>query len=234
MANTATLLSLLQRSAALADMLDFSTTTFVTKIQAAQWVNDELAKIHYLLADAGGEYFKSSEDTDLIAGTSAYALPATFYKTLGMDYIDGSGNRFRMGRYGWQERDKYQEAGGVYSGIGWAEYEYNIIGSQFELIPTPGSGSVRLYYVPHYTRRTYDSDPVNSAIPEGWEEYAVLGVAAKCLIKEESDASNLLGLQATMWQMMQNSARPRDQGEPKKTIDIYGRFSRGTRLARWP
>lgn len=231
MANSATAGSILARAAPLADMLPFTTLTFVTHDVALQWANDALSKMHYLVANSGQEYFKSSQDFTLVGGTDQYALPTDIHKPLGCDEITSSGSRYRMGRYGWQERDKYQDALGQ-SAVAWSQFEYLVIGQNLELIPVPSSGTVRLYYIPQFVKLVSDSDPVSPIFFEGWEQYAVLSVAINARDKQEVDYSQLAAERDQLWQMFVDFLAPRDAGEPKHVVDVYGRFSRRGRLVR--
>jgi hypothetical protein len=230
-ANSATLGSVLDRAAPLADMVPFAALTFVKRADASQWANDALMKMHYLFCNSGQEYFKSFQDYTLIGGTDQYDLPTDIHKPLGADEITSSGYRWRLGRYGWQERDKYQGAVGE-SSVAWSQYEYLVIGQKLELIPKPSTGTIRLYYIPQYTKLVNDTDPVSQFIFEGWEQYAVLHVAINARDKQEVDYSQLAAERDQLWQMFVDFLAPRDAGEPKHVVDVYGRFNRRSRLVR--
>lgn len=224
MANTATCATLLTRAAALADMAAFSTTTFVTTSQAEQWVNDALQKIHYKLANSGEDYFRSTADTAMVSGTSTYNLPSDFYKMTGVDYVTG-GKSYRMGRFMSQERTLRQDEGPDTSTIPWSNYDYRVSGTVIEVIPTPGTGTIRVWYIPQFAKIS-GATVVSSAVPEGWEEFAALECAIKALAKEESSNPDLVQQRNELWQLITDFCEPRDRDEPKRLVDVYGRFSR--------
>jgi len=60
----------------------------------------------------------------------------------------------------------------------------------------------------------------NKAIASGYEEYLVVSVAIKCLMKEESDVRMLLAEKADIRKRIENAAPRKDAGHPHKIIDV--------------
>lgn len=235
MANSATLLSLLQRVAAVFDEPDFDTDSFVSKAQATQWLNDALARIHYMLANSGSDYFRKEGSITLVSGTSSYDLPSDFHQAVGVDEIRNS-KRFRVPRFMSQERNKFEYLGSGTPGYaGLSTYEYRIAGQKLWIIPEPSNGaSLSLWYTPQFTKLSLDADLVDPSVSEGLEEYAVLDAAIKCGIKEDVARQDLIAQREVVWQQVRDYAQPRDVDEPRRYIDVHGRFGRfGVRAHRW-
>jgi hypothetical protein len=203
---------------AAADLV-FSTTSFVTTAQVQQWINDGLARIWYKIADSGEDYLtKSASAVPFVAGTSAYALPTDFYKAKGVDYVGGDNLKHSLKRYMAAERNRREGA----PSVGW-DYEYRLMSSTINFIPTPGAGSYILNYVPIYTALApADLWPV--VIPLGMEDFAVLYAAAQCAGKEQSDTSFWQAKASETWALIERWLEPRDQVEPLRVVDVHRRW----------
>lgn len=234
MANSATLADLLDRVAAVCDEPTFSADTFVSKSQATQWINDALAKIHYMLADKPDDFFRDEFSIALVAGTSKYALPTDFLRANGVDELRGQ-KRFRVPRFMSQERNKWQHQAGETIGFGGVStYEYRVAGSSLFVIPEPGVGELVLFYTPQFTKLEQDADVVDQSVPEGFEEYAVLDAALKFKIKERVDTAETERLRDVVWEQIKDFSGPRDADEPMRVVDVYNRFGRhGVRPKRF-
>jgi hypothetical protein len=197
----------------------FTTTSFVTTAQAEQWVNDGLARIHYKIANSGEDYLlTAASSVPFVAGTSAYNLPTGFYKAKGVDYVGSDGLRYSLHRYMAAERNRRE--GAPSTGIG---YEYRILSSTINFIPTPGSGSYILNYIPVYTVLT-SAALWSTVIPIGMEDYAVAYASAQCMMKEESDPSPWVARANELWEMITDWLEPRDQLEPLRVTDVHRRW----------
>lgn len=212
------LASLVTRVSANVDR-SFSTTTFVTTAQVQQWLNDGLARIHYRIADSGEDYLtKAASSVPFVAGTSAYSLPTDFYKAKGVDFIGTDGLRYSLRRFMAAERNRRQGA----PSTGY-DYEYRIMASTINFIPTPGSGSYVLNYLPVYTVLA-SADLWSTAIPIGMEDYAVQYASGQVKAKEESDASYWMAKAGEIWEQLSRWLEPRDQVEPLRVTDMHRRW----------
>lgn len=103
---------------------------------------------------------------------------------------------------------------------------WNLLGSTIEVLPpTVGANAYRLWYVP--VLPTFVSGAGTPLDPywltvHGWTEYAVLDVAAKALIKEESlDTAQLcLQMKGEIRTRILNEAKPRDVSQPQAIMDV--------------
>lgn len=69
---------------------------------------------------------------------------------------------------------------------------------------------------------------VNQMIPPGWEEFAVLDAAIKCIIKEESDPSPYFDRKNEIRKRITDAVADRDANEPARIVDTTrGLYSYG-------
>lgn len=153
---------------------DVATDGFVTDAEITRLLNLELAELTDLLISAQEQDYYLSESTiSIVAGTSLYNLPATFYQLKSVTLEWGS-QRFELvpplnsvkGRKRMQNQ------------LVWSEYSqkaYRLRNAQIEFLPTPQSAvTARLQFIPAFTDLvalgTFDG--VN-----GWEKLATLKVA---------------------------------------------------------
>lgn len=189
-----------------------------------EWLNDGLKRLYYKLADCGEQWFRKTQSITLVSGTAGYTLATDFYKVKGVDVVIGS-DTYRVPRYMSQERNRKQLLNGSVI-AGWADYEYMIHGTTIQIIPTPGSGTLKVHYVPQFARIATGGDLSTSGFPEGWEDYAVLEATVRGREKLEEDATYWIGERDRVWADIVQSATPRDQDEPKRYVDVTGRLRR--------
>lgn len=218
MANTATRSTLRDRARQLADRVS---STSVTDAELNSVIDVELSALHDILVTRFEDYFDSTAATSVVSGTASYALPSTFYKLLYLDLTLGS-HVYTLKRFHRGERNRYQDNVGVYG-----RYYYSLLGSNVKLIPTPTvAGTLTVGYAPQYTPLAADGTVVSSAIPQGWEQLAVVGTALYMLKKDESDPSSLMAEQALLLDRINNAAEDRDTNEPSRVLDVSNRFRR--------
>ncbi len=102
---------------------------------------------------------------------------------------------------------------------------WNLLGSQIEILPpNVGGNSYVLWYVPTLPQLVNLTDTVDQywLTINGWQEYAVLDVAAKACIKEESldTASLLLAQKRETRERILHEAAPRDVSQPQAIVDM--------------
>jgi hypothetical protein len=103
----------------------------------------------------------------------------------------------------------------LYNSRGYADYEYSIRGNALEFIPTPTSvDTIKIWYVPQFTKLTEDSSSVDGRIMLNWEEYAVLVAAIKMRQKEETSTGALERDLDRITARIEDASRERDVGEP--------------------
>lgn len=212
MANTSTRIILRDRVRQAADLVN---SQFVSDAEINTWLDVGLAELHDILVTSFEDYFESQQAINTVAGTSDYALAADFYKEQGVD-LTANGLRYVVPRFMNRERNRKQFTAGPLSDL-----EYRIIGLNIRLIPTPTSvNAITVYYAPTYTPLATDGTFVSQAIPQGWEELAVLHAAIQCYIKGEDDPSFLLAQKQALSQRIIASAPDRDSGEPARVVNV--------------
>jgi len=126
------------------------------------------------------------ESTDSIAATGAatYALPASYYGTVAVEYQDGNGVKIPLRPI--SKRDAHRFSWASSSSVA---THYRRVGSNMVLYPTPSSGTYIHTYIPAPTKFTSDADTIDGI--SGWEEYIIVDCAIKAYIKEESNPVQL-------------------------------------------
>lgn len=227
MANTSTRGTLRTRVRQLADN---TASTFVTDAEINGWLDLGLSELHDILATKFEDYFESSDSITTVSGTSDYNLASDFYKMLSVDRVAG-GIRYTIPRYMNTERNRRQAISAFYPFYG---YEYRVIGAKIRFIPTPGAAdSIEYAYIPQYVPLAADGTLVSSAIPQGWEELAVIEAAVRCLVKEESDPTFLQIKKQEIIQRIEASASDRDANCPARVADVGNRFARDIDPMYW-
>lgn len=90
---------------------------------------------------------------------------------------------------------------------------------QIRFTPTPtGATSITIWYIPHAPVLVSSTDVWNGF--NGWEEYAIVDAAIKCLEKEESDTGSLEMRKQRLIMRIQSLAGARDQGFPEQVTDV--------------
>tara|TARA_R110002110_G_scaffold17674_5_gene75297 strand:- start:456 stop:1121 length:666 start_codon:yes stop_codon:yes gene_type:complete len=203
-------------------------SAFVSDSEIVDYINVAMAEIHDILVTKFEDYYVSSQQYTLPGSGSGltaglFALPATFYKSLGVDF-DAGGITYRLKPYSFQERAAYNSPGVVASMI--SDTMYHIQGESIKFIPAPAvSGTATLWYVPEpvyfsagSTNATIES--VAAQVAKGYEEYVIIDAAIKCLQKEESDVQVLLVQKQQQLERIQQAAGKRDAGESSAITDV--------------
>lgn len=213
-----TLAQLTQRAREESDNVN---STFVaTTGSPPEWtnyINQSFFEIYGLTAQVyGAEYYVVDPPyTFLTDGINdKFALPADFFKLLGVDVLYGGTNQWTsLRRFNVPERNKY-----------------SAINS-----PIPAAGqTVRLLYIPRPTALSLTTDTVPDALSmNGWDEYIVVDAALKAMAKEESDVSVLMARKQALVDRINAEADNRDAANPQRISDTRGRGSGGMEYHLW-
>jgi hypothetical protein len=189
---------------------DFVTDT-ATSLDA--FINASADELYDLLTLKFDDYNVSSAGFTTDGGTTV-ALPADFYKLLGVDLSVG-GREQPLSQFTFKERHRYQAADVARNGLPL----YRLEGSVLRLRPAPASGlSGTIWYTPTRAQLVAGSDAMAGV--SGWEEYVVVDSAIKCLAKEESDTTTLERKLAGLKQRIEEAAAVRAPAEPAKIVDV--------------
>jgi hypothetical protein len=212
MALTATLLEMRTQVRQRADMVG---SNFCTDPEIDGYLNKSITKLYDLLVKNYGEdyYTDPTPSTiSVVAGTDTYSLPTTFYKLSGMDVQVGS-LWVPIHKYGMGNRNRAQEGKLV------RDARYRLLSNKIRFTPIPtASHTVRLWQIPAPTKLVADADTFDGIA--GWEEFAIVDAAIKCLSKEESDTSALMVEKKELEDRIISLSANRDIVEAERITDI--------------
>lgn len=187
-------------------------SSFITDAEWTTYINASYQELYGLITTAfGNDYFTQTPAggyTLVTTGTTQfYALPADFFKMLGVD-VQISAPDF------WVTLKPFNMS------------ERNRLGIANTQIPAAGQ-TIRLLYVPRMTALVADVDSMDGV--NGWEEYIVIDAAMKALAKEESDVSVLMARKQAILDRLNSEVEARDAGMPGTVSDVLGRSARAMR-----
>lgn len=211
MSRTTTLATIRRRARELADMEDTGSDNYVDDTELNGMINASLGLWHSMVATAVPERYEAEDDITA-TGAASYNLPADYYKTLAVEYVESDGDRRDLRRVSFRERNRFERSTSS-TALG-----YRIVGSTIVLIPAPDSGSYKHVYVTHADVLSADGDTVDGV--NGWEEWITFDVAIKLMLKEESDASHLIYERNRLTQEIQQAAADRNAGESRRVINV--------------
>lgn len=205
----------------MSDMVD---NDFVGDSELNNYINFAIADLHDILVECYGEdYFLNSTTGATVSGTQDYALPSDFYKLKGVDVQLSGSDYSSISPFNFNERNKYEDFGS-WTVSGLSNIRYRIMGSNIKFSPTPTSAvNYRLWYVPVATKLTSDDDVLDDI--NQYSDFVIISAAIKMMLKEESDASILLGERERLERKIKDAAKNRDAGQPESISDIYAENS---------
>lgn len=201
------------------DRADLRNSQFISDSEWNRYINQSYAELYDLLTNMYKDFYVSSTTVSLVAGTDTYNLPALFYKLLGVDLlINGvASSAITLRPFVFNERNMYTDRPSFTANGN--NYRYRLLGSQIKLVPTPDTtDTLKLWYVPAITDLSSDGSTLDGV--NGWEEYIVIDVAIKSLLKEESDVTALMMQKEAMKQRIREGAMARDTSFPDRVIDV--------------
>lgn len=167
----------------------------VTDAEVNEYLNQSIAELFDLLvASRGMEYFEKLQPPfTTTAGTTQYPLAADFYQLIRIEAV---------------------LSGFAVPLLPFTHAEHGVL-SQY---PTQGGIVINVLYVPTPPRLVADSDTFDGF--GGWEEFAIVDAAMKCLEKRDEDASPLMARKLRMEQRIEAMAPNRDAFMPGRRQDV--------------
>lgn len=211
-----TTVTLLQLRTDVRQRADMVNSTFCTDAEINGYINKSYKEFFDLLVDAVEDYSLTTESFTLTdAALGVHALPAGFYKLRGLDDLTNSDYPRSVRRYNWNERNDFNTYQTVVSPYKFSNVMYRVVGANLLLLPPQNAAKpYKLWYVAIPADLSGDSDSFEAI--NGWDQYVVLDAAIKCLLKEESDVSGLLGERSKIIARIQDMKNSRDDGLPEK------------------
>jgi hypothetical protein len=193
-------------------------TDFVTDAELIEYVDSAWTRLYKLYVAAWPERFQSEASVATVNGTAAYALPATWFGTVGVDVSEGGTYR-ALRPLQEEERNTYQTAG--------APVGFRVVGDNLVVYPTPSSAlALRHIYVPTATPITSSATTIDGVL--GHERLLELDVAIRLKAKEEANADDLVRQHAELKLEIEEEAQMRLVRSPQKIAIVEGRELPGT------
>lgn len=194
---------------------DQQNSQFIKDAELTNFINGSASSLYDMLVKAAEDYYVVSQTVAIVGGQNEYSLPDNFYKVLGVDYTVNS-KPVPMSRFNFRDRHLYN-----YLDARPEIVRYAVWGNLIVFKPqAPNIANFTIWYVPAITKLVNDNDTLDGV--NGWEEFIILDSAIKCMIKEESDPSDLMADRDKVVERITTMSKDRDQGEPKTTTDIVG------------
>lgn len=180
----------------LADMRtnsDADVSGFVSTAELNAYANHELAELYDLLSNTFQDYFTTTALVNISSGNTV-ALPTGCFRILGVDYFDGADGYQSLRPFNFNARNDYEPYYSTNNGAYYDTYStYRVIGNSLNILPRQdATGQYRIWYIPAYTNYTTDNDDIGNLGLNNWHQFATYGVAAKLMLKEETDPSLVL------------------------------------------
>jgi hypothetical protein len=188
---------------------DMENSQFVSDAELVGYINSAAQELYDVLTYKMEDYYTISGTVTTDGVADSFALPAAFYKLIGVDY-SLAGMIQPMEKFNFQDRNNYRYNAQL--------LRYRIIKNAITFKPTPSAQTITIWYVPAYTKMTVDADTFDGI--NGWEDIVVADAAIKCLLKEESDVSVLLAEKADLMARIDKVGNNRDMGKPEVVADV--------------
>lgn len=193
MARSVTVQNMLDRATKYADMVH---SDFYSTQEKVDLLNGIYPELYDMLVSADENYYVAPYYTFAVSNaTQAYALPADFYKIIGVDFNIG-GLWVTLYNYNEGDRNRFFNPANL---------------------PT---GSVRVRYIP--APPTFSSDALTTTVDgvSGWDEYVVVSLAIAMLGAEESSTTVLERRLAKLEKRIEIMSKNRDEGLPGTVTDV--------------
>lgn len=214
-------LTLLQLKTLARQEADQVNSLFVSDAELTSYINQSYFELYDLMVQKyGDDYFVGLPYVFTPNGTDdRYALPADFYKAIGVDLnLGNAGDSWiTIHRFNMSDRNRFAVPN-FQNFYGVTNLRYRLSGDTIWLTPTPTSGQqMRIWYVPRMVELVADGDVAKGV--SGWLEYVVVDAAMKMMAKEESDVSVLMARKQMLIQRIESAAENRDAGQPMVVAD---------------
>lgn len=183
-----TLLNLQTRARERADMVN---SQFISDAELNTYINMGMLELYDMLVQANEDYFTTSTNLTISAGSNTAALPATFYKLRGLDF-SLNGSYVNVPLFNFQDRNRASSRN-IWSNLLGDGRRYRVFADNIMIQDIDNAaGSYRAWYIPSLSYLVNTSDTLPASLSKfGWDEYIVLFAAERMLSKEESDTAEV-------------------------------------------
>jgi hypothetical protein len=206
---------------------------FISDAEITHFLNDEISDLHAKCINVDdGALFATAAPTLTQIGDNAYQLPSDFLRLVDVNIWTGS---IWTPSIPADVQNYYQLLSRTYQGKYDTEYflRLNLSQDRYEifLFPAQSPTEIGVRYIQAIPELSVGSDTLNW--PSNWHAVAVLGAAAKCLIKEESDPTALWEEKAQATKRVLKDVRSQKVAEVKTLRQVSARNEqRGSRSRR--
>lgn len=220
--------TLTQLRAKARERADMTGSLFITDTADSldSWINEGAQKLHDLYVQAYGEdYVEKSAVLTTVATQSDYALPADFYKLLGVELtIDGKERKLKL--YNRAERNAFVDQSSVFSPRSLPRYKLGK--GVVRLLPVPSVVLTgKIWYSPllQVTNGVTVTNLLVAAgdsidFPNGAERYVIMYAARIAMAKQESDvrviSADIEKEEADLKVLIEE----RNAADPKSAVDV--------------
>lgn len=173
-------------------LADMENTQFITDATITAWLNKALCSLWDMLIIADPDFAYSGAPTNIVTtpGTPSYVVPANFYKHRGVDRVEGSGASARRSRLEeYMQVDRVGPLNSATQVLSRFSIRGNGTNTRIWFDPDPGAYTYELHYSTAAPTLAADGDTFDGV--SGWEEWPIIKVAIKMLIKEKQDTRAL-------------------------------------------
>src|SRR5574343_609266 len=173
--------TLLQLRTSAKSRADLVNAESVADTEWNDYLNSGAFELHDILVSADSASLVTIQTINVSSGAEAYALPADFYKIVGVYRVNG-GDRYSLARTDFH---------GLGQGANTAYYvggcsRYALVGNQIYFSPKPSTADVvQLWYRPTFTPLSNDSNTLDYPVVLGWEQFVILTAVIKAKMKLE-------------------------------------------------
>ncbi len=198
---------------------DIENDPFHPDSEIDDYINESIAELYGKLVLArGDEYYATSVAGTTVGGTRTVALPADFFKILGVRWHYTSTRRIKLLRMDFQKFMGLDNSN-VQGWTDWSNVYYMTQQSNVVFWPTPqGAHNITIWYIPAAPTLTLPADNFDGI--NGWERFVVLhSVRLVKMKREESTAIVDAGIQ-DIEAKIDSLSGTRDDGQPSHVIDV--------------
>lgn len=184
---------------------DYENSDVFSDTTLTAWVNDAIAEVYELVDQACENYYVTETSLTTTADSDSVSLPATFYKLVGLDYLDG--NRYRrLGAHDIQARTRTGAERG-------APRSYRLQAGVLRLLPMPDAAyTLRLLYIPAAPQLVADGDTFDGI--NGFEALVIQKAILLCDMREERPLGDRMAVIQKLEDRVRTAVSARDAGEP--------------------
>lgn len=196
--------------------------------EVVDWINQDIAELWDMLVVPDPDRYSITASIATTAGTLAEDLPADFYQIRAVDRVEGD-DRIPIEPWTLQERERHRGSAFFSHWIGYEPVHYRVMGqgidgelAQIHFLPDPGTATYEIRYV-QAPQLLAAGDDVFDGVA-GWEEWVVLSVAIRMLLKQDRDSSGLERQRARVEDRIKHMAGMRDAGSAPQIADTRNSY----------